>query len=797
MKRYILIDGHSIIYRSYYAFIRNPLRNSKGFNTSAIYGFINMLKKIQKRFTPEYLAVMFDTGKKTFRHDQYEQYKATRKPPPDDLPPQIPVIKKLINALGINSFELDGYEADDLLATFGRGLSGDGEVYIVTSDKDLLQVVGGNVFVFDPYRDLVYDAKTVAERFGVDPDRIVDLLSVAGDASDNVPGVPGFGFKRARALIDKFGSIDQAIKGDSSLQKFAEEIKFYRSLLTVDQGVPIEVKDDEVRIGKQDDETLSMILRELEFYQLMRDFFSKEEDGDYKPGSGKITRGRYGISVDGQIYLAEQEGKARAFPGSPENLKSLNTSELIGFSIKDVVKTLGIRPERYEDIEIGVQIINPDHHLKDTDIILKYLGQPVESLSQYQAADYARRLAPIIKKRIEKLELDEVFKLEHNLLPIIVAMEERGIKVDTTRLVDFKRTVDKERAGLEFEIYRLAGQSFNINSPRQLAHILFDILGLKPIKKKKTGYSTDSTVLLELGKSHPLPEKILTYREKAKLASTYLNPIHEMIGERETRIHTTFNQLGAATGRLSSSNPNLQNIPASLKGIFVAEKGYKFISGDYSQIELRILAHLSSDQNLIRAFEKGVDIHRRTAQELFNIPDKDVQEHHRRVAKMVNYGIIYGLSEYGLAGGLHISREDARAIIERHHSLYPDVQHWIDGHIEQVAEVGETRTIIGRRRGFSPPLTEAKIRAAINSPIQGSAADLIKMAMIRIEQRLADMGIGGGIIVQVHDELLLEIREEKVNEVVEIVREEMENVYKLKVPILVNIGIGDDWQQAH
>jgi DNA polymerase-1 len=376
-------------------------------------------------------------------------------------------------------------------------------------------------------------------------------------------------------------------------------------------------------------------------------------------------------------------------------------------------------------------------------------------------------------------------------------MEERGIKIDLDRAKQLRSEIEKELAAIEGEIYQLAGRSFNINSSRQLAHILFDLLGLKPTKRKKTGYSTDSSVLTELSRYHQLPERVLAYRERTKLLSTYLDPIIARIEAGGTRIHTTFHQVGAATGRLSSSDPNLQNIPQGLKEIFVAEVGHKFVSADYSQIELRILAHLSGDTALIESFRRGEDIHCRTAAEIFGLNPVEVQDQHRRVAKMVNYGVIYGLSSYGLSEGLGISKEEAQKIVEQHKGLYPDIQRWISNHLERVRSEHETRTLIGRRRVFLPPLSESKIRAAINSPIQGTAADLIKMAMVRIEDRFRAEDIGLGIIVQVHDELLLEIEEEKVDIAIKIVKEEMEGVYPLKVGLLVKIGVGDDWQEAH
>ncbi|RKX69762.1 hypothetical protein DRP53_07215 [candidate division WOR-3 bacterium] len=794
MNRYILIDGHSIIFRSFYAFIRNPLRNSKGFNTSAVFGFLNTLRKIEKRFQPEYIAVLFDTGEKTFRHERFESYKATRKPPPEELSPQIPIIKDLIDALGIRRFELEGYEADDLLATLSRKFASRGEVYIVTADKDLLQLVGGNVYVFDPYREIVYDEAQVRDRFGVEPKRIVDLLAIAGDASDNVPGIPGFGMKRARAVIIKYGSAEAAVRSDPKLKGHEEDINLYKSLLTVDQEVPIEVAPEELKRSRADIERLVRILREMEFYQLLRELLPQGEEGDYRKGRGQIPLGRYGVAVEDQIYISKEPNRARSYPINKENLDSLSRSQIFSFSIKDLIRQTKIVPEEYLDIGIAAQLINPDQKLKDENVVLEFLGIPVESLDGFKRADYALRLGPVMSRRIEDLELDQVFELEEKLIPVIAKMELRGVGVDRERIMEIRNEVEKELAALEFEIYQLAGQPFNINSPRQLAHILFKVLGLKPKKRTKTGYSTDSSVLIELSQHHELPGKVLRYREKAKLLSTYLDPIAQKI-DKDGRLHTTFHQLGAATGRLSSADPNLQNIPHLLRGIFVARKGYRFISADYSQIELRILAHLSGDSRLIEAFKAGIDIHRRTAGELFNLPEAEVQEHHRRIAKMVNYGVIYGLSEYGLSESLGISKAEAQSIVARHRSLYPEARKWIEAHIERVAETNETRTILGRRRVFTPPLTEAKIRAAINSPIQGSAADLIKMAMVRIEERLN--GIGLGIIIQVHDELLLEIEADKVDQVVAIVREEMEGVYPLKVDLKVNIGVGDDWQQAH
>ena len=800
MRRYLLIDGHSIIYRSYYAFIRKPLRNSKGFNTSAVYGFLNTLRSIAKRFKPEYMAVMFDTGKKTFRHDRYESYKATRKPPPDDLLPQIPIIKRLVNAMGIKVFELEGYEADDLLATFSRVLTKSGEVYIITFDKDLLQLVDDKRFVVNPYGGNLYDAESIRKIYGINPKQVVDLLAIMGDASDNIPGIPGFGPKRARKLIEKYGSIEDAIASEPKLKDYIDDIKLFKSLLTVDQEVPIEVNGEELAVKNTDEQELLTILREMEFYNFIRDFFGSETKGDYGPGRGNIKAGRYAVYVDDQIYISDKEGDARSYPLSDGNIKALKESELIGIDIKGIVKLLSGVPRDYYDVGIGVQLIRPDKQSRRFSMentVLKFLGKAIDYMSPYQIADYTLPLASAIKKQIEELGLKRVFDLEQKLIPVIAAIEQRGICVNAERLTRLRDEVEKEKATLEFEIYRLAGQSFNINSPRQLAHILFDLLGLKPIKKKKTLYSTENSVLIKLAKEHPLPDRIIQFREKAKLISTYLDPLSKKVVGSKKRIHTTLNQLGAATGRLSSIDPNLQNIPSALRKIFVAETGYKIVSADYSQIELRILAHLSGDEKLKSAFMQGLDIHTTTAQELFGISASKVQEHHRGIAKVVNYGIIYGLTEYGLAGNLHITREEARKIIEHHQELYPETQEWIAQHIALVRENGEARTILGRRRSFSDPLTDDKIRVAINFPVQGSAADVIKLAMVRIEQRLSDQGVGRGMILQIHDELLFEIDEKKIEQAISIIREEMENTFTFDVPIKVNIGVGDDWYEAH
>ena len=797
MKRIILIDGHSVIFRSYYAFIRNPLRNSKGFNTSAIFGFINTLKKIEKNLGSDYIAVAFDTGEKTFRHEKFEGYKATRKPPPDDLSPQIPIIKEMLQAMGIRIFELEGYEADDLLATLGKRLADKGEVYIVSSDKDLLQIVGGNIYVFDPYREIIYDEKMVKEKFGVEPKRIVDLLAIAGDVSDNVPGIPGYGLKKARLLLQSYQDIDLALKSDEKLSGYQDAVNFYRSLLAVEEDVPIDADLDDLKRSEMNSRNLVRIFKEMEFYQFLKELVSAREPGDYKEGKGRLIPGSYGIFVDDRFYISKEKGKARAFQVFKENLRSITKSEVSAFSIKDLIRKTGVVPEVYFDVGLTARLINPDQKINYENLILEYLGIPVENLTPYMMADYALRLKKDLKDRIEDLKLKEVFELEHNLIPIIADMERRGIRVDIKRVAMIRNEIEKELATLKNEIYQLAGRSFNINSSRQLSHILFDVLDLKPTKRKKTGYSTDSSVLTELCKYHKLPEKVLVYREKAKLLSTYLDPIFTRLGKKDGRIHTTFHQLGAATGRLSSTDPNLQNIPQALKEIFVSEPGYKFISADYSQIELRILAYLSGDNGLINSFSRGDDIHNQTASEIFNIPKQEIQEHHRRVAKMVNYGLIYGLSSYGLSEGLGISKDEAQLIVDRHKDLYPDVQTWIENHIEKVKHEHETRTIIGRRRVFLPPITEPKIRAAINSPIQGSAADLIKMAMVKIENRLKELDINGGIIVQVHDELLLEIEEKKVDTAIKVVSEEMERVYPLSVDLAVHIGVGDDWKEAH
>jgi len=826
MNRFFFIDGHSIIFRSFFAFIRNPLRNSKGMNTSAVFGFLSMLVKLNKKFAPQYMAIAFDTGGETFRDRQFKDYKATRPPVPDELPPQIPIIQQLSRIMGIHCLEKEDYEADDLLATLALRFKAEGEVYIVTSDKDLLQMVGGRVFVYDPYKDVVYDRDKVRERFGVDPEQVVDILALAGDASDNVPGIAGIGEKRAAEIITKYKSAEQAAEQDGRLKGHEDELLLYKKLLTVVTDVDLKVRAEDLRLHEIRYDQLLPILKELDFYSLIKELTPRQEEKvSYQPLGAPNqlkAKDRIGICFDrdllgGSFYVSTgpktsyqlDENQTQALKPMLEN----TVLEKAGFDLKGTLKELWPRGltlcQPVFDLGVAAWLVDPNRKShRPADLALQYLNQVVAADSPYSSADLARQLLPALRKKLDELDLSTLFHtIEMELLFVLADMERRGIKLDLACLKGLNAELDKMLAHSESVIYRKAGHEFNLNSPKQLSQVLFEELKLEPRRKRKTHYSTDALVLSELAQIHELPAEMLKYRELAKLKSTYVDPLQALAVN--ARLHTTFNQTGTATGRLSSSNPNLQNIPIRtdlgkrIREGFVTEEGFKLISADYSQIELRILAALSGDKKLIDAFACGEDIHNQTAANIFNVKPDVVTSYQRRVAKVVNYGIIYGMSQHGLSQELVISHQEAQAFIDNHKAIYPQVQAWIDQAIASASEKGYAETLYKRKRPMpeiasrNRSQAEFAMRTAVNTPIQGTAADVIKIAMIRIYKLLHQRKFHGGLLLQIHDELLFEIEESRIDEAKALIKETMEHVVDLKVPIEVSVGVGDNWAQAH
>ena len=880
--RLYLIDGTSYLYRAYFAL---PfLSNSRGIPTHAAYGFTRMLLKIIKEHKPEYMAVAFDVSRETFRRETYKDYKAQRPPMPDELAVQIPYLKEVVKAFRIPMLELENYEADDVIATLAKRAEAEGfQVVIVSGDKDMLQVVTDSILVFDPMKEVFYGPGEVKERMGVPPQQIPDLLGLAGDSIDNIPGVKGIGLKSALALVKEFGSIEALFQRmdevpsryRKKLEGAQEIAQMSKALVKVRQDLPIDVSWEELKLQEPDYSELRRLFRELEFTSLLRDLPQDEgEKGNYRlvESLGEWERilwefqGTSEFSFDFEtdslspvnanlvgLAITHREREGWYVPlghsegtnlSEEEVLKALvplledPQKEKVGQNIKYELVILFSRGYRVEgplfDTMVASYLLNPGKRSHGLDeLALEYLGYrtitykeiagkgkkeiPFAQVQLQQARDYAcedaditLRLKHILEEQLKKEGLTELFQqLEMPLVPVLARMELAGVKVDRVKLEAMAEVLKNQIHNLEREIYRLAGETFNINSPRQLAQILFEKLKLKPLRKTKTGYSTDVEVLAQLSLEHPLPEKVLEYRQLTKLKSTYVDGLIKMINPRTGRIHTSFNQTVTATGRLSSSEPNLQNIPVRtevgrmIREAFVAEGDYLLLSADYSQIELRILAALSRDEKLVEAFKEGEDIHNRTACELFNVTPQEVTPDLRRRSKVVNFGIIYGMSPYGLSQELKIPVEEAADYIQRYFQRYPGVKEFIDRLIEEAQKKGFVSTILGRRR-FIPELfssnrntRELGKRYAINTPIQGSAADIIKLAMIKIDRYIQERGLKSRMILQVHDELLFEVAPQEMEEVPKKVKEIMEGVYPLGVPLVVHMGTGKNWEEAH
>ena len=884
-EKLFLIDGNSYCYRAFYAI--KELRNSKGKPTNAVYGFILMLKKLLEKEKPAYLAVAFDLKGPTFRHKQFEDYKAHRKPMPDDLVSQMGLIKETISGYNIPIFEKQGFEADDILATIAKKISQQGiDVYIVTGDKDMLQIVDKNIKVYSAHKDdLIYDNEMVRERFsGLGPENITDFIALAGDSTDNIPGVRGIGEKTAIELIKEFGSLDNIyknldkIKSEPRRKMLSEQedsARISKELAMVDLNVPIEIDIADMRVKDPDSEKLLVIFKELEFKNFARDIASCNSDvhkearyktitglGDFKnfilelkgksefvldtettseqPMEAKLV----GISFcwkEGEAYYVALRSRPDAqgidMETAIKELKPILEDEnikKIGQNIKYdklVLLNYGIEVKGIAyDTMIASYLLNPSrmsHGLDD--IAFEYLDHKmtsidellgagkkrvtmdmvdIEKVSMYSCgdSDVTLRLKNVFEKEIFKKELETLFEnIELPLVDVLSDMEKNGIKIDIDFFKEASSEMEIELSQLIKDIYQIAGEEFNINSPKQLSRILFEKLGLPIVKKTKTGSSTDVEVLEKLSPLHPLPKELLRYRELSKLKSTYVDALPELINKKTGRLHTSFNQAVTATGRLSSSNPNLQNIPIKteegrkIRKAFIGEKGNFIMSADYSQIELRILAHLSKDPELIAAFEKDRDVHNHTASLIFGVDEKEVTPEMRANAKTVNFGIIYGISAFGLSKSLGIDPGSAQQFIDSYFERYPAVRVYMEDKIEEARSVGYVTTLFNRRR-YIPEIKTGGMReqqqaerVAINTPVQGSAADLIKIAMINIHRVMKKKNLKSLMTLQVHDELVFEVPMDELDKMKKLVKEEMEGAVKLLVPIKVSVKYGKNW----
>ena len=883
-RRLFLIDGNSFCYRAFYAI--RALSNSKGQPTNAIYGFITMINKIIKDEKPGYLAIAFDLKGPTFRHKKFEQYKIHRKPMPEELVDQMPIIKDVVRAYNIPVFELQGYEADDILATRTKSAVAAGyEVYIVTGDKDMLQLVGPNVKVYNVHKEgLIYDKDAVKERYGVPPEGIVDLIALMGDASDNIPGVTGIGEVTAKKLMEDFGSLDKVIAGADKIKSEAlrrkitehkEQALMSKDLATVDSEVPIDVDLEKLRLAEPDREKLYGIYSELEFRSLLKDYSApgKQITGKYELVEGDAALKRLIKELSGQkefaldfettgtdpmscepvgISFCWKEGTAYYVPigdvkggfdkaGLFGDLKRVFEDKgiaKVGQNIKYeklllAVNGIDIKGELF-DTMVASYVLNPsksNHNLED--ITLEYLDlkkTPITELigegkkritmkevevgrvKDYccQDSDATFRLKKVLDGQLEEKGMGKLFhEVEMPLIDCLTDMELSGVAIDTAYLGAMSKEMEKQLEKITAEIYEAAGTEFNINSPKQLAEILFVKLKLPVVKKTKTGQSTDVDVLETLSGSHKLPALLLKYREIQKLKSTYVDALPELVNPKTGRVHTSFNQTVTATGRLSSSDPNFQNIPVKTemgrkirKAFIAGREGWSVLTADYSQIELRILAHFSADPELLKAFESGRDIHTHTASLIFDVKEGDVTPEMRSIAKTVNFGIIYGMSPFGLSKELKIEISKAKDFIDAYFEKYGKVKAFLGDLVEEARNDGYVTTILNRRR-YLPEINNRNNsvrqfaeRAAINAPIQGSAADLIKIAMINIFNVMNEKKLRSKMLLQVHDELIFEVPPEEVKLMRELVKERMEQVVKLNVPVKVQVKVGENWLEA-
>jgi len=885
-KTLFLVDGSSYIHRAYHA-IRG-LATRKGIPTNAVFGFSNMLLKVLREHAPTHLAMVMDAPGPTFRHEAYPLYKANRPPMPEDLVVQLPRVDEVVRAFRLPVLRMAGFEADDIIATLVKKFSGKVDrVVIVSSDKDLMQLISPEVVMLDTMKDRWIDEQHVRERFGVDPPHVPDVLALIGDSSDNVPGLTGVGPKTAGKLIQRYGSLEGLIHGSEEVGgKLSEKLpaeadKIRQSLFLVtlrsDLDIPCSLQDLVVRDPDPDD--LRRIFEELEFTRLLgelaprkslsrdgyRTILTREDLDDLR---ARLSRaGRFALDVETDsidsmkaslvgISFSWAEGEAAYIPlshsylGVPgqlpqdhvrETLSSLlldpgipKVGQNIKYDLKVLTRAGWVVKGVSFDTMVASWLFNPSrrsHSLQEistelfghTMITYRELtrrgreelsfGQvSIEEAATYSCedADVTFRAAGILEEELQSHDLIDLFRgLEMPLLTVLCDMEMAGVLIDRELLSGISDGMAKELRTLEERIHEAAGHPFNISSPRQLAQVLFDELNLPPVRKTKTGYSTDDDVLLELSGKHHLPGMVREYRTLSKLRSTYLDALPALVHPETGRLHTSFNQTGTSTGRLSSSDPNLQNIPVRtgpgrrIREAFIAPEGSVLLSADYSQVELRILAHLSGDKRLVEAFRKGEDIHARTAREVLGAAGDGSDPELRRRAKVINFGIIYGMSAFGLAKELSISPAEASKIITDYFDVYSGVRDFIKEVLATARERGYVQTLLKRRR-YLPELSSSNPntrqygeRMAVNTPIQGTAADLLKAAMIAIHSGLPEKVPGARMILTVHDELLLEVPEKMVQQAGDFVREVMEGAMELTVPLVVDVGWGKNWAEAH
>lgn len=926
-NKLFLLDAYALIYRAYYAFIRNPRINSKGQNTSAIFGFINTLEEILKKENPSHIAVAFDPPGLTFRHEEFEAYKAQREATPEDIKMSVPIIKEVIRAYNIPIIEVEGYEADDVIGTIAKMVDKNiYDVYMMTPDKDYGQLTEPNVYIYKPkFGSSGFETlndKAIMEKYNLtSPEQMIDLLGLMGDSSDNIPGCPGVGEKTAEKLLLEFGSIENLLQNTDKLkgalkkrvEENKEQIILSKYLATIKTDVPVELDEKSLARKDKNAEAITQLFEELEFRALLKRVLNVEEVPTKKtpksdPAQGslfdmfdesdtsdddmpkeetdlskikhsyhfiesesemtdlcnKLCKEKY-VAMDTETtgvdaITAEMVGMSFSFKENEAYYVSVSSNkdeattqvaifkpffedesiQKIGQNIKYdilVLKNYDIEVKgKLFDTMVAHYLINPElRHSMDymAQNYLNYKTISIENLigpkgknqktmrdidpkivSEYacEDADITLKLRNILAKELKTNNLEKLFNdIEAPLIYVLADMEWSGVRLDLDKLADLSKELNIELINIEKEIIDMAGIDFNVNSPKQIGEVLFDKLKISAkAKKTKTGqYSTNEEELQKLKDTHPIIDKILDQRGLKKLLSTYIDAFPQMVNNKTGKVHTSFNQTVAATGRLSSTNPNLQNIPIrdargkAMRRVFIADEGSKFVSSDYSQIELRIMAHLSKDVNMIEAFNNNQDIHAATASKIFKVPIEEVTPEMRNKAKTANFGIIYGITAFGLSERLNIPRGEARDLIDEYFTMFPDVKKYMDDSINTAKENGYVETIYGRKRFLSDINSRNAIvrgyaeRNAINAPIQGSAADIIKVAMIRIYNELKNRNLKTKMILQVHDELNFNVPTDELEEVKTLIVTEMENAFKLSIPLKTDIGVGDNWLIAH
>ncbi len=889
----------SFIFRAYHAMARQrPMSTKRGLPTAAIYVFVNMLRKLREDFSPEYLAAVFDVAAPTFRDQQaeaitrvrkfdiktqtfteveYKGYKANRVAMPEDLAQQVPYIRRALEAYRIPILELAGFEADDVIGTLARKAVEAGHpVYVVSSDKDMMQLVNDKVCILNPPKDnLICDAAKVEEILGVPPERVIDVMALRGDSIDNIPGAPGIGDKGSVEIIKRFGTVEQALERAAEVEKKTyresllnnrEAILFSKSMVTIDMNVPVELDVEAMRAGEPAMDALRGLFTELEFTSLLKELLPVVEvtEAHYSEATSAVdvervvtaaTGGTLAIAVEHEDQAAEPAEEA----GGEELQEAMLPLTGASSSIPEVVRRVAISsgagsativkldssaaadklrsalgdgalPKAIHDYKAAIHALDPLGislaGVRDDSMLYSYLLDPTYSSQRLadvalrrfnlklsdelaEAADISGRLASALRAEVEQAGLLKLYEeIDLPLVPVLARMEQAGVKIDTGALAKMSAELEREIGVKAKEIHESAGTEFNIGSPRQLGDVLFNRMNLpKPVKYGKgRTISTAVDVLEDLAEDHPIARMVLDYRQLTKLKSTYVDALPALINSTSGRLHTTFGQTGTATGRLSSANPNLQNIPIrtelgrGIRAAFIAEPGHVLLTADYSQIELRLLAHFSRDPLLVEAYRRGDDIHTLTASQVFGVPPLMVTPEHRRQAKVVNFGIVYGLSPFGLSQQLGIEPSEAKQFIANYFEKYKGVRGFIDKTLEEARRDLKVKTLFGRvrpipdinsknanQRGFAE-------RTAVNTPLQGTAADLIKIAMIRIDSALRERRLKSRMTLQVHDELVFEVPESEVETMKSLVREQMERVHELAVPLLVEMGVGPNWR---